>query len=114
MALPISFPHKTVNYIACVSVGSRNLPLWIDAEGEGALEVARPRARRIERGDGSVAGPQEAMVNVMAIVVVSRDFSLRVAPKSILLTPTLQDSSPQSRPPCASAFPPAKRLQRVC
>ena len=35
-------------------------------------------------------------------------------PQSILLTPTLQDSSPQSRSPCAVAFPPAKRLQRVC
>ena len=53
---------------ACVIIQSRYLPRRVDALGAGAY-----RARDIERGDGSVASPQEAVRHQACVFVESRD-----------------------------------------
>jgi hypothetical protein len=67
-----------VNIEVCVIVPSRDLPRRFDGKRVGALRArARARDREIEFGEGTVAGPQEA-VTAACVRVVSRDRSRRV------------------------------------
>ncbi len=71
-------PREAVPHVACVDVKSRDLPVRIDAVGDAALRNACTGARRIQRCDSAVAVPQEAVVQVKAVVVVSCDRPRRV------------------------------------
>ena len=60
-------------YAACVKVGSRDRPRRVDGAGAGICS-----ARDIERGEGAVGSPQEAVNHAACVCVVSRDRARRV------------------------------------
>ena len=59
--------------IICVNVEPYDYARRVDAQGCGALVKACAGARNIEPSHGTVAGPQEAMINGKAVVEGSRD-----------------------------------------
>jgi hypothetical protein len=67
-----------VTRIICVYVEPHDYARRVDAQGCGALVKAGAGARDIERSHGTVAGPQEAMINGKAVVEGSRDRPRRV------------------------------------
>jgi hypothetical protein len=73
-----------MTHAVCISIDSRDHPLRVDSDGRGAVEEKAwapsgycASARRIERGEGTVAGPQEAVTND-GVTVESRDRPRRV------------------------------------
>src|SRR5262245_51006512 len=71
-----------MTHIASVNVVSRDRPLRVDVEaedrGKGTLAGACARARCVERGEGAMRSPQEAMAHIARINIVSRDRACRV------------------------------------
>ena len=65
--------EEAVMPISCVNVEPHDYARRGDAQGCGALVKACAGARDIERSHGTVAGPQEAMINGKAVVEGSRD-----------------------------------------
>jgi hypothetical protein len=63
--------------IVCINIESHDYARRVDAQRCGALVKACAGARGIERRHGTVAGPQEAMVNGKAVVEGSRDRGIR-------------------------------------
>jgi hypothetical protein len=73
--------HVPVIHIARVNVISRNRTCrieTIDCCGKGALAGAGPRARSIERGDGTIRGAHEAVPYVVRVKVLSCNRTCRV------------------------------------
>src|ERR1035441_10545461 len=67
------YPDESVTYIARVHVPSRYGARGVDAKGESPLKASGACARRIEGPHFSVAGPQEGIKTVMAVIVIPRD-----------------------------------------
>ena len=73
--------HEAVIQVACVKCESRNRARRVEAIGrcgKGALAGACAGARGIERFDGAVLIPQEAMIHIAVVIVVSRDLPCRI------------------------------------
>ncbi|PYV21601.1 MAG: hypothetical protein DMG27_20325 [Acidobacteria bacterium] len=61
-----------------VKVVSRYCSFLVDAQREGALDQACAGARDVDRGDGPVGGPQEAVRRATRVNVGARDRSVLV------------------------------------
>src|SRR5437762_11036946 len=72
--VPWEGPHEAV-IPRGVAVKSGDRSPSVDAQGDGALAQACAGARGIERGNGSVGGPQEAVIHTTGVRVLSSDRS---------------------------------------
>ena len=66
-------PQETVTHIARVNIVSGDSTDRIVGKRDGALEGTCARARNVERGDGTVRGAHEAVIDVARVRVLSRD-----------------------------------------
>ena len=62
----LAYNEEAVIHVACILVISRDRPCRVVAVGGGALAGACARAGSIERGDGAVVIPQEAVIQLLA------------------------------------------------
>ena len=71
-------PQETVSHIVRVNIVSGDRIDRIVGKWDSALEGTCPSARNVERGDGTVASAQKAVIDVARVHVLSRDRPCRV------------------------------------
>jgi hypothetical protein len=61
----LAFREEAVRYIACINVVCDDHPRRSGVRGDSALAYACARARGVKRGDGTVTGAHEAVIEVV-------------------------------------------------
>src|SRR6266853_1961577 len=73
------FSQEPVTHGPRVKVVPRNLPCWVDAQGESTLSRASlVRARNVESSEVAIASAQESVFNARVRAVISHDLPRRI------------------------------------